>query len=380
MAVNNSDTEHKRVVLITGCSAGGIGHFLALEFAARGCKVYASARNTAKLDGSLSTHGIEGVELDVGSTESIKRAVQRVVAEAGRIDVLVNNAGQICVGPVVEVDMDTVQRVIDVNVTGVARVCQVVAPHMMDRHSGLIVNIGSVSGYMATPWVGYYAASKAAVHTLSDALRLELAPFNVGVTVVAPGSVKSNLVEAQELDSLLCQDSRYALAADAVRARAELSQKESPTPTDQFARVIVPQLLGNKPRAYITYGGNATITWLMYFVPPFLRDVFLSKRFGTKKLGQDLSSGSKGMCPVTQRRGGQCPVGMARQQGVGSGSSGGIMSFLSSMMTRCPVTNPAMWVAAACVGAALYASKHPEILYRAKGLLGLGIGLSGSGE
>ncbi|KAJ1853694.1 hypothetical protein LPJ73_002597, partial [Coemansia sp. RSA 2703] len=269
----------KRVVLITGCSFGGIGHYLALEFAQRGCKVYASARNTDKLDiPLLSRHGIETVELDVTKSESVDAAVDKVIKEAGCIDILINNAGQICIGPVVEVPIRKVQQVFEVNVAAVARMCQAVAPHMMDRRKGAIVNIGSVSGYLATPWVGYYAATKAAVHAMSDALRLELEPFNISVTVVAPGSVKSHLVDAQRNEQLLADDSRYHIAIDAVKARAELSQKESPTPTEKFARVVVPQLLVARPKAYITYGGNAMSALIAYFVPSFIRDIYLRSR------------------------------------------------------------------------------------------------------
>ncbi|KAJ2783336.1 NADPH-dependent 1-acyl dihydroxyacetone phosphate reductase [Coemansia interrupta] len=336
----------KRVVLITGCSSGGIGHHLALEFAQRGCKVYASARNVEKLDiPSLKRHNIETVELDVTNGDSVDAAVEKVIKEAGCIDVLVNNAGQICIGPAVEVPISRVQQIFEVNVTAVARMCQAVAPHMMDRRKGTIVNIGSVSGYLTTPWVGYYAATKAAVHAMSDALRLELEPFNVSVTVVAPGSVKSHLVDAQRGEQLLADDSRYLIAIDAVRARAELSQKENPTPTEKFARVVVPQLLVARPKAYITYGGNSTSAFLAYFVPPFIRDIYLKSRFGINKMKSEMESSQsvEGVCPVSQRRGGQCPVGMGAAQNAGSGS------LIASLMTRCPVTNPAVWAVTAVV-------------------------------
>ncbi|KAJ2374249.1 hypothetical protein IW150_003204, partial [Coemansia sp. RSA 2607] len=173
----------KKVVLITGCSSGSIGHALALEFASHGCIVYASARDKSKLDSCLSACNIEGIELDVTNENSIQSAVSKIVAYTGRIDVLVNNAGQGCVGPAVEVESDKVQQVMDVNFSGPARMCRAVAPYMMDRRQGTIVNVGSVGGYAATPWVGYYAASKAALHALSDSMRVELDPFNVRVVV-----------------------------------------------------------------------------------------------------------------------------------------------------------------------------------------------------
>ncbi|KAJ1901827.1 hypothetical protein LPJ66_000498 [Kickxella alabastrina] len=365
MTTSSSTHTHqasKRVVLITGCSAGSIGHSLALEFANQGCRVFASSRNTSKIDCSLVKKGVEIVELDVTSTQSVEAAVAKVITEAGYIDVLVNNAGQMCVGPVVEVDIDRVQRILDVNVMGAARVCQVVAPHMMDRRQGTIVNVGSVSGYVATPWVGYYAASKAALHAMSDSLRIEMQPFNVNVVVVAPGSVKSNLVDAQSGVQLLREDSRYIRAIESVRARAVLSQTVNSTPTAEFARYVVPQLLVRKPRAYVTFGGNATFIWLLYFMPAFVLDSIFSKRFGTRKLKADLALGTaekqdQGMCPVTQRRGGQCPVGMRKS----SNASREGESVLASIMTKCPVTNPVVWAITAGACAAWYGFNHPEI-------------------
>ncbi|KAJ2819319.1 hypothetical protein FBU31_005575, partial [Coemansia sp. 'formosensis'] len=177
MTVAIANTE--RVVLISGCSAGGIGHHLALEFA---------------------THGynprIEAVELDVTDDASVDAAVAYVLAATGgRIDLLVNNAGILCTGPAVEVPLSQVQKVFDTNFTGLVRLCRTVAPVMMDRRQGTIVNVGSIAGYVASPWVSFYSASKSAVHAYSDALRMELVPFGINVVVVAPGRIKSNIVD-----------------------------------------------------------------------------------------------------------------------------------------------------------------------------------------
>ncbi|KAJ1795966.1 hypothetical protein LPJ75_007338 [Coemansia sp. RSA 2598] len=305
---------HQRVVLITGCSSGGIGHYLALAFAARGFKVYASARNPGKISPLLESRGISSVQMDVMSDDSVNAAVNEVLRLAGCIDIVVNNAGQICVGPVVEVSAESAKEVFDVNFLGVARVCRAVVPHMMDRRSGAVVNIGSVSGYMTTPWVGYYAASKAAVHMLSDALRMEVEPFGVKVLVVAPGSVKSHLVDAQRQQaSLLSEDSRYRLAEDAVRARTQLSQREDPMDTEAFARRVVDLVVDGCSARYATFGGNALAAWIAYFVPPRLRDYYLARRFGTRKLKADLlaedSATVAGVCPASHKAGARCPLG-----------------------------------------------------------------------
>ncbi|KAJ2800791.1 NADPH-dependent 1-acyl dihydroxyacetone phosphate reductase [Coemansia helicoidea] len=264
------------------CSAGGIGHHLAVELARHGCRVYASARDLSKMQG-LAEHGIQTVELDVADDEST--------------------------------GADRMRASLEVNVVGVARVCSAVAPGMIARRSGLIVNIGSVSGCAVTPWVGCYAASKAAMHALSDAMRTELAPFNVRVVVVAPGGIKSNLAtNAPQLD--LPAGSPYQPAAAAIRARAELSQTGNSTPTDQFARVVVPRILAPKPAAYISYGNHATPIWLLSFAPTSVRDWLFGRRFGTHKLAADIAA------------------------------------------DKCPVARPLLWIGVGCVAAVVYAHRH----------------------
>ncbi|KAJ1956291.1 NADPH-dependent 1-acyl dihydroxyacetone phosphate reductase [Linderina pennispora] len=268
----------RKIVLITGCSDGGIGHHMAVELAARGCTVYASARNTSKIT-YANDKSIIPLELDVTSMESVKAAVAQVVKEAGRIDVLVNNAGMSCMGPMVEVDIERVRQAYDTNVLGVARVCQVVSPHMIKQRSGTIANVGSVVGYSCTPWAGVYASTKSAVHAMSDAMRMELSPFNVHVTVVAPGGIKSHFADNSSLE--LPEWTNYEPARPAIEARIKYSQSGGVTPTDEFARVVAGRILADRPSAYITYGNHSTLTWLLYYVPPVLRDRLLARRFNT---------------------------------------------------------------------------------------------------
>ncbi|KAJ1725914.1 NADPH-dependent 1-acyl dihydroxyacetone phosphate reductase, partial [Coemansia biformis] len=221
-------------------------------FAAHGCRVYASAHDPTKIQG-LEEHGITSIALDVTDDASVKSAVDRVVEEAGRVDILVNNAGVICAGPTVETGMDRVRVLFETNVVGVARVCSAVAPGMIARRQGLVVNIGSVSAFATTPWVGCYGASKATVHALSDTMRMELAQFNVRVAVVAPGSIEYNIASNQP-EVTLAEDSLYQPAIEAICAHAKYSQTGNSTPTDCFACVVVLQILSPNPRAYNIYG------------------------------------------------------------------------------------------------------------------------------
>ncbi len=175
------------VVLITGCSTG-IGRDLAMRLSQSGYTVVATARkveNLADLPAALQ------LPLDVTQPESVRHAVDSTIKRFGRIDVLVNNAGYALRGAVEEVPVAQAQQMFDANVFGVMRMVQAVAPHMRRQKSGRIINISSVVGKLVTPANGTYSATKFALEALSDALRLELAPFGIQVVVVEPGSIKT---------------------------------------------------------------------------------------------------------------------------------------------------------------------------------------------
>jgi NAD(P)-dependent dehydrogenase (short-subunit alcohol dehydrogenase family) len=164
------------VVLVTGTSSG-IGRATAEELARRGHTVFAGGRRLAGVpatpDGAA---GIEPVELDVRSDEDAERVVGEVVERAGRLDVVVNNAGIGIAGAVEETSADEVREQLETNVLGVWRLCRAVLPVMRAAGGGLIVNLSSLSGVVATPYQGAYSASKFAVEGLSESLRLEVAP------------------------------------------------------------------------------------------------------------------------------------------------------------------------------------------------------------
>ncbi|BAT18237.1 Os12g0633800 [Oryza sativa Japonica Group] len=180
----DDDKPEMPVVLITGCANGGIGYEYCKAFASLGCRVVATDVPDRVPD--LAGLDADHLPLDVTSDESVEGAVARVLAEHGRVDVLVNNAGIGCTGPLAELRGEAVRRAMDVNFLGQLRMVRAVAPHMASRRSGRVVNVGSVVGTAATPWAGPYCASKAAVHAATDALRVELRPFGVHVVKVVP--------------------------------------------------------------------------------------------------------------------------------------------------------------------------------------------------
>jgi NAD(P)-dependent dehydrogenase (short-subunit alcohol dehydrogenase family) len=268
-------------VLISGCSSG-IGLALAREFASRGCRVFATARKPEIIE-HLRKEGMETAALDVTDQNSIDGCVAEVIARAGKIDVLVNNAGYSLVGPVIDLAGDDLRRQFETNVIGLAALTKAVAPQMIARRSGMIVNMSSVSGVCATPFVGAYCATKAAVALLSDSLRVELAPFGIAVVTVQPGAIKSGFGEAAIKTVTVDSQSCYAPVADYIRIRARASQ-ERPTAAEDFSRMLVDRLSRKKPPALIRLGRESVRLPLLRKLPVCLRDRILSRKFGLDKL------------------------------------------------------------------------------------------------
>ncbi|MEE9912345.1 MAG: SDR family NAD(P)-dependent oxidoreductase [Deltaproteobacteria bacterium] len=139
---------------------------------------------------------METAALDVTDIGSIETCVRGIIDKTGRVDVLVNNAGYMQRGPVINVSSEDTRRQFETNVFGAAALTRTVASHRIRKRSGLIDNIGSLSGICSTPFTGASCATKAALYALSDSLRMELAPFNIAVVVVQVGAIKSNIGES----------------------------------------------------------------------------------------------------------------------------------------------------------------------------------------
>ncbi|MET0340995.1 MAG: SDR family oxidoreductase [Polyangiales bacterium] len=268
-----------KVVLITGCSTG-IGRALALQLVQRGCHVFGSARNPATLSALQAAGGV-ALALDVTSQPSIDAAVAEVIARAGRIDMLINNAGINTFGPVGEVAIADVARLFDTNVRGLVAVTQAVFPHMVKAKRGRIVNIGSVVGLLPTPFTGPYCASKAAVHTLSEVLRMEAAPLGIDVVVVQPGGVRSQIAEsgASDLARYERPESLYHWARAGIAKRAGASQN-NPVSAEDFAAEVVPKLLAARAPNTILAGRGAHAFAALARLPYAIRARILGRTFG----------------------------------------------------------------------------------------------------
>src|SRR5208337_158849 len=194
----------QQTVFITG-GTDGLGRAAALLLAEKGYRVFAAGRSAekrAELDRLAASKKlpVESVELDVCNDASVSRAVQLVIQKAGAIDVLINNAGVGFMAVVEELKLDDLRRQYETNVFGLLRVTQAVLPHMRERKAGRILMLSSVAGIVTPPTYGAYSSSKHAVEALSNALRLELYPFNIEVILIEPGYIMTNFQQtAKEL-------------------------------------------------------------------------------------------------------------------------------------------------------------------------------------
>jgi NAD(P)-dependent dehydrogenase (short-subunit alcohol dehydrogenase family) len=178
-----------QVALVTGASAG-IGDATVRSLLTTGTTVYAAARRVERM-APLAALGARVVALDVTDDEALIGAIDRIRDEAGRLDVLVNNAGYGSYGAIEDVPLTEARRQFEVNVFAAARLIQLALPMMRAQRSGTIVNVSSMGGKMYEPFGGWYHATKFALEGLSDCLRLELAPFGVRVVIIEPGGIKT---------------------------------------------------------------------------------------------------------------------------------------------------------------------------------------------
>ena len=261
------------VVVVTGVSSG-IGRAAAQRFAQRGCRVFGTVRDREK---AQPIAGVELIEMDIRDEASVKQSVRAIIAQAGRIDVLVNNAGVTLLGATEETSVAEAQALFDTNVLGILRATQAVLPQMREQGAGRIVNISSVLGFLPAPYMGLYSASKHAVEGLSETLDHEVRKFGIRVALVELSFTKTNLDlnAPQTASRIAAYDSERSVVAQAIQSNVQ----KAPLP-DGVASSIVEAALGPWKMRHTPKGEASLLSKLRRFMPAGPVEKGLRKTFG----------------------------------------------------------------------------------------------------
>lgn len=273
-----------KTALVTGASSG-IGEETARTLHRLGYTVYAAARRTDRLQ-KLANGGIHALAMDVTDDKSMTSGIDSIIAETGRIDVLVNNAGYGSYGAIEDVPLDEARRQFEVNLFGLGRLTQLVLPHMRAQKFGTIINISSMGGRLTTPLGGWYHATKYAVEALSDALRMETAPFGINVVVIEPGGIRTEWsgIAADHLEET-AEGSAYASQIKAVAnsMRSE-STNNRQSPPSVIADTVEKIVTAHKPRTRYVVGFAAKpLVTLRRILPDRAFDRVISAALGVRR-------------------------------------------------------------------------------------------------
>lgn len=285
------------VVLITGASKG-IGAALPVLLARQfpGIRLVLAARSLEQLEAVAATCRQSGAEVcvvptDMAEVPQVQALARTALERFGRIDAVVNNAGYGQVGPIELVSMELVRQQFEVNLLGVIALVQAVIPVMRQQGGGRIVNVSSIGGRVAFPLGGLYSTSKFALEGLSDVLRMELEPFNIRVSVIEPGPVRTEFFNrASEQMQQAVADPSQTPYAGALQHMAAMNQRlmGMAWSSEQVAQVIVKALTDRRPKPrYVAATGGSVMLWLMTKVlPTRLVDRFWQRFYGIDRIAR----------------------------------------------------------------------------------------------
>ncbi len=281
-----SSSSQPGTILITGCSTG-FGRVTALHFAKGGWKVFATVRKESDCESLLNEKAGDIVPLlcDVVREEQVQELGRAVAAQTATLDALVNNAGSAFASPMELIPPDVLREQFDLNVIAQVAVTQAVMP-LLKAAKGAIINVSSVSGKITSPMLGPYSASKHALEAISDAMRMELAPFGVKVVIIEPGSSPTaiwltsmkrafGMLKERNIDT-----SPYAKLIDLIAKGAE-ARSRSGFPPQLFADTVEKILSG--PRPAIRYPIPGSVAWAIRarrFMPDWLWDAMVRRSTG----------------------------------------------------------------------------------------------------
>jgi NAD(P)-dependent dehydrogenase (short-subunit alcohol dehydrogenase family) len=279
-------------VLITGAT-DGLGKAAALLLAERGYRVFAAGRSPekrAQLEAIAREKKLplEAIELDVCNDESVHAAVNHVLAKAGVIDVLINNAGIGYMGTIEDLQIEDWRRQFETNVFGVLRVTRAALPSMRERRRGRILMMSSVAGLVTVPAQGAYSSSKHALEGLTNALRLEMFPFGIEVILIEPGYIPTGMQQAAaELTGAYkekFQTSAYAKLYAQFMASAKNARAKSKTTPEDCARVMLRAIEAPRPKPRYGVTPLATfVKWGKRILPDSAVDALVRRRLGIKR-------------------------------------------------------------------------------------------------
>ena len=255
--------QQEKVAIVTG-SSSGIGYETSILLAKNGFHTYAAVRNLdkskslidiAKKDDLL----IDVVELDVSNDKSVKDAINRVLSENKRIDVVVNNAGYALVGSFEDLSMDEIKSQFETNFFGAIRVIQAVLPTMRNQRNGRIVNVSSMGGRIAIPLDSAYHGTKFALEGLSESLQYEVEQFGIKIIIIEPGAIKSNFFNNLKMASKAQRpDSPYIQMMQKLNAGFSFMLENAPHPVE-VAKVILAAASSEDPQLRYTVGDDAAM-------------------------------------------------------------------------------------------------------------------------
>jgi NAD(P)-dependent dehydrogenase (short-subunit alcohol dehydrogenase family) len=248
----------QKVALVTGASSG-IGKATAKRLLKDGYIVYAAARRLERMEDLAKLGGIP-LRMDVTSEADLQAVLQQIESNHGGVDVLVNNAGFATYGAVEDTTMEDARYQFDVNVFGLARITQLVLPHMREQRFGKIVNISSMGGRIYTPFGAWYHATKHALEGWSDCLRYEVAPFGIDVIIIEPGGIETEFGDVM-LEPMLKRSEggpyRAQIQGMADAAQRMVERGSAGSPPSLIANVVGKSLRARRPRTRYVAGSMA---------------------------------------------------------------------------------------------------------------------------
>jgi NAD(P)-dependent dehydrogenase (short-subunit alcohol dehydrogenase family) len=264
------------VVLVTGASSG-FGQEISVALQQRGHRVYGTRRNPTAAARKFDTL----IAMDVDDDASVMAAVAHVLADAGRIDAVVNNAGLGYAGALEDTAVDEARRQFETNLFGVHRVCRAVLPHMRERRSGHIVNMSSLGGLVTVPFQGMYCASKYALEAYTQALRMEVRPFGIQVAMIEPGDFATGFTAHRRMTAASTPGSPYAARCRSAVA-AMVADESATTDIGPVVRAAIDALESDRPplRYQVASRLQLALVRLRHVLPQRLYEKLMLDHYG----------------------------------------------------------------------------------------------------